>query len=114
MRAALTLSLLLLPPLLAGPAAAQSSNSSSNCSDGWCTRVESWRPDDRRGGPGWTRVERWVERPGGWPGGWHVPHPPAAWGWGSGWGWAPPRGWHRGDDDDRPRRWRRGRDDDDD
>ncbi|MCU0886673.1 MAG: hypothetical protein MUC64_01425 [Rubritepida sp.] len=106
MRAALTLSLLLLPPLLAGPAAAQSSNSSSNCSDGWCTRVESWRPDDRRGGPGWTRVERWVERPGGW----HVPHPPAAWGW----GWAPPRGWHRGDDDDRPRRSRRGRDDDDD
>jgi hypothetical protein len=103
MRAMLPVLLLLLPV----GAAAQSSNSSSNCSDGWCSRVESWRPDDRRGGPGWTRVERWVERPGTW----HAP--PLPWGPPAAWGWAPPRGWW-GSDDDRPRRGRRGRDDDDD
>jgi hypothetical protein len=47
------------------PAAAgsQSSNSSSNCSDGRCTRVESY--DTERGGfrGGWTRIDRWDERP---------------------------------------------------
>lgn len=97
MRAAILTLILLLP----GLAAAQSSNSSSNCSDGVCTRIESWRPDGGRG-PGWTRAERWREDDRGWQGAW----PPSAW------GWAPPRGWH-GRDDDRPRRRGHGRDEDD-
>lgn len=102
MRAALVLVFLLLP-ITAG---AQSSNSSVNCSNGVCTRVESFRLEDGRR---WTRTERWLEdgprrRERGWDRhGW-----PAH-------GWAPhgwtPRGWQ----EDRPRRHsRRDRDDDDD
>jgi hypothetical protein len=50
-------------PALAG---SQSSNSSSNCSDGRCSRVESYVVEDRNGRAGWTRVERWVEGAPGW------------------------------------------------
>jgi hypothetical protein len=42
-------------------AESQSSNSSSNCSDGRCSRVESFRVEDDTGRRGFTRVERWVE-----------------------------------------------------
>ncbi|NKC32623.1 hypothetical protein [Falsiroseomonas selenitidurans] len=42
-------------------AESQSSNTSSNCSDGRCTRVESLLVEDERGRRGWTRVERWRE-----------------------------------------------------
>jgi hypothetical protein len=46
-------------------AESQSSNSSSNCSDGRCTRVETRLFEDDRGGVrGWRRVETWDERPG--------------------------------------------------
>jgi len=89
-------SLLLLPVA----AAAQSHNSSSNCSDGVCTRHESYRPE---GAPPWAtqhRFERWEEgrlrRPrGGWEDrhGWRPPH--SVWAW-------------------EQRRPRRARDDDDD
>ncbi|MGO1074677.1 hypothetical protein [Inquilinus sp. CA228] len=49
----------------AGPALAdsQSSNSSSNCSNGRCTRVETYDVEDRHGSYGWTRVETWDEQP---------------------------------------------------
>lgn len=92
--AATALALLLLP----ATAGAQSSDSSVNCSNGVCTRVESWRPDDGRG-RGWTTIERWREdRPRHAQRHWAPPY------------WTPP-GWH----DDRPhRRPRRDRDEDDD
>ena len=46
-------------------AASQSSNSSSNCSNGRCTRVDTLRIEDDRGrARGWKRVERWDERRG--------------------------------------------------
>jgi hypothetical protein len=58
-----------LPPALAG---SQSSNSSSNCSDGRCSRVESYREEGRGERWGITRIERWHEAPrassrGWWP-----------------------------------------------
>jgi hypothetical protein len=91
-RAAVTgLFALWLAPLPA-LAESQSSNSSSNCSNGRCSRVESYVIEDRSGREGWMRVERWRE----------------------GQGWTGPRA---GRDDDRraPRNQpRRGRDDDDD
>lgn len=50
--------------LLAGPALAdsQSSNSSSNCSNGVCTRLESLVIEDRRGVRGWVRQDAWQDR----------------------------------------------------
>jgi hypothetical protein len=83
----------------ASPAAAgsQSSNSSTNCSNGHCTRVESLVIEDRWGRRGYVRRNQWHEhgrrherRHGGeiWLG---VP------------GWyrlAPPRRWRDDDDDD--------------
>jgi hypothetical protein len=42
-------------------AESQSSNSSSNCSDGRCSRVERYVVEDERGRAGFTRVERWIE-----------------------------------------------------
>ena len=47
-------------PVLAG---SQSSNSSSNCSNGRCSRVDTLVIEDGRGRTrGWQRVERWHER----------------------------------------------------
>jgi hypothetical protein len=45
-------------PALAG---SQSSNSSSNCSDGRCTQVESFVADDEHGRRGLVRIEQWRE-----------------------------------------------------
>lgn len=82
-------------PALAG---SQSSNSSSNCSDGHCTRVESFVTEDRRGRAGWTRVEQWHERAPAW-----------RYDQGQAWRhdyrlyvpwWHAPRRWQRDDDDD--------------
>lgn len=50
-----------LAPISAG-AESQSSNSSSNCSNGRCTRVESLVIEDDRGRRGWVRHEAWRER----------------------------------------------------
>ena len=44
-------------------AGSQSSNSSSNCSNGRCTRVDTYSEQDKRGSWGWTRHESWYERP---------------------------------------------------
>ena len=61
-RAAVTgLFALWLAPLSAG-AGSQSSNSSSNCSNGRCTRVETVVIEDRHGRRGWVREEAWRER----------------------------------------------------
>jgi hypothetical protein len=44
-------------------AGSQSSNSSSNCSNGRCSRVDTLVIEDGRGRTrGWQRVERWNER----------------------------------------------------
>jgi hypothetical protein len=60
-RAAVTgLFALWLAPL-AAMAESQSSNSSSNCSNGRCTRVESYTVEDRHGRRGWVTEERWRE-----------------------------------------------------
>lgn len=60
-RAAVTgLFALWLAPL-AAMAESQSSNSSSNCSNGRCTRVESYSAEDRHGRRGWVAEERWRE-----------------------------------------------------
>ena len=82
-------------PALAG---SQSSNSSSDCSNGHCTRVDSYVVEDRHGRRGWSRVEQWREGHGRrWRheprDGWHgfrgdLP-----------WGYAPPRRFKRDDDD---------------
>jgi hypothetical protein len=49
-------------PIMAG---SQSSNSSSNCSNGRCSRVETLVIKDRRGRVhGWQRFEVWEERRG--------------------------------------------------
>jgi len=90
-RAAVTgLFALWLAPL-AAEAGSQSSDSSSNCSNGRCTVIERFRVDDDRGSRGWVRTESWRERGA---------RPPAHWGW----GWGPPEyrrpPRHRGDDDD--------------
>lgn len=45
-------------PVLAG---SESSNSSSDCSNGRCTRVDSLVIEDRHGRRGWVREERWRE-----------------------------------------------------
>ena len=50
-------------PAMAG---SQSSNSSSNCSNGRCSRVDTLVIEDGRGRiRGWQRIERWEERRGG-------------------------------------------------
>jgi hypothetical protein len=82
------------PPALAE---SQSSDSSSNCSNGRCSRVERMVVEDRYGRRGWVREERWREgeRPGPRHGGWH--------GWGQPQrmpGWPPPRRAPGDDDDD--------------
>ncbi|MBU8537084.1 hypothetical protein [Falsiroseomonas tokyonensis] len=46
---------------LGAMAESQSSNSSSNCSNGRCSRVETLVVEDERGRSGWTRMERWRE-----------------------------------------------------
>lgn len=43
----------------------QSSNSSSNCSNGRCTNVETYSEQSGRHRWGYTRVERWRESPSG-------------------------------------------------
>jgi hypothetical protein len=51
---------LAVSPVMAG---SQSSNSSSNCSNGRCSRVDTLVIEDGRGrSRGWQRVERWHER----------------------------------------------------
>jgi hypothetical protein len=51
---------LTVSPVMAG---SQSSNSSSNCSNGRCSRVDTLVIEDGRGRTrGWQRVERWNER----------------------------------------------------
>ena len=53
---------LAVSPAMAG---SQSSNSSSNCSNGRCSRVDTMVIEDDRGRTrGWQRVERWDERRG--------------------------------------------------
>lgn len=95
-RAALTGLLALWLSPLPTEASSQSSNSSSNCSNGICTRLETFtrENDDRR--RGWSARETWREgqRPGA----------------------RRDRDDDDDDDDDRPRRRRdrRDRDDDDD
>lgn len=39
----------------------QSSNSSSNCSNGHCTRFDTYTTDSPRGRQGWTRQLYWQE-----------------------------------------------------
>lgn len=93
-RPALLLAGLLALSPLAALADSQSSNSSTSCSNGRCTRVESLVIQDRWGERGWVREERWRERERrpmrerAWRG-WH-PYPP----------YAAPRRDRRGDDDD--------------
>jgi hypothetical protein len=53
---------LTVSPVMAG---SQSSNSSSNCSNGRCSRVDTLVIEDGRGRiRSWKRVERWKERRG--------------------------------------------------
>lgn len=75
---------------LSALAESQSSNSSSNCSNGRCTRVDSYTVEDRYGRRGWVREDRWREDRGA----------RESWGW----GWVAPE----------RRQPRRVRDDDDD
>lgn len=49
---------------LSAVAESQSSNSSSDCSNGRCTRIESLVIEDRDGRRGWIRQERWREGAG--------------------------------------------------
>jgi hypothetical protein len=85
-----------LAATLAPPAAlaeSQSSDSSSNCSNGRCTRVDRMVIEDRYGRRGWVREQGWREGDGRGPYRWGYPVP------------------------QRPPEWRlprRGRDDDDD
>ena len=47
-------------PVMAG---SQSSNSSSNCSNGRCSRIDTLVVEDGRGrSRGWQRIEAWEER----------------------------------------------------
>jgi hypothetical protein len=62
-RSALLAALFAAAPMLPASAGSQSSNSSSNCSDGRCTRVETYAEDRGSDRWGWRRVERWRERP---------------------------------------------------
>ena len=51
---------LAISPVMAG---SQSSNSSSNCSNGRCSRVDTLVVEDGRGrSRGWQRIETWEER----------------------------------------------------
>lgn len=62
-----------LAATLAPPAAlaeSQSSDSSSNCSNGRCTRVDRMVVEDRHGRRGWVREQSWRERDGRAPYGW--------------------------------------------
>ena len=53
---------LAISPVMAG---SQSSNSSSNCSNGRCSRVDTLVVEDGRGrSRGWQRIEAWEERRG--------------------------------------------------
>jgi len=53
---------LAVSPVMAG---SQSSNSSSNCSNGRCSRVDTLVIEDGRGrSRGWQRIEAWEERRG--------------------------------------------------
>lgn len=91
--------LVLLAAVAAAPlpalADSQSSNSSSNCSNGRCSRIESHVVQDRWGQRGWVREERWRERDDrrrperDWRGGYGYPYH-----------WAPPRRGRDRDDDD--------------
>jgi hypothetical protein len=93
--------LLLLGSLVLAPTAAladsQSANSSSNCSNGRCSRVDSVVIQDRWGHWGWVREQSWRERgerrdrqDRDWRGGWYgwQPH-----------GYAPRHGRGRDDKD---------------
>ncbi|CAH0192023.1 hypothetical protein [Roseomonas sp. CECT 9278] len=66
----------------------QSSDSSSNCSNGRCTRVDRMMIDDRYGRRGWVREQSWREHEGQTPRWRHGPRLPD---------WRIPR---RGRDDD--------------
>jgi hypothetical protein len=59
MRRLAMLSLLLLPVA----ATAQSHNSSTNCSNGRCRRIESWSPNGAPPWMQWQRIEQWREGP---------------------------------------------------
>jgi hypothetical protein len=59
MRRLAMLSLLLLP--LA--ATAQSHNTSTNCSNGRCTRIKTWSPNGAPPWMPWQRVGQWREGP---------------------------------------------------
>jgi hypothetical protein len=69
------------------PAAAesQSSDSSSNCSNGRCSRVDRLVIEDRHGRRGWVQEQRWREsdrpgpRHGGWGYGWGLPQRLPGW-----------------------------------
>ena len=53
---------LAVSPVMAGN---QSSNSSSNCSNGRCSRIDTLVIEDGRGrSRGWQRIEAWEERRG--------------------------------------------------
>jgi hypothetical protein len=91
--------LVLLAAMVASPLPAlgesQSSNSSSNCSNGRCSRVDSLVIEDRWGQRGWVREERWRERG-------ERRRPERDWrgGHGAPYYWAPPRRGRDRDDDD--------------
>jgi hypothetical protein len=61
-RAAAWLAALVLLGATPAAAGSQSSNSSSNCSNGRCTRVERYETERGRFRQGWTRIDRWDER----------------------------------------------------
>lgn len=86
--------------LVPAPALAesQSSDSSSNCSNGRCTRVDRMVVEDRYGRRGWVQEQSWRERDRQGP-------RQGGWGYGSGLpprlpGWAAPRRDRDDDDDD--------------
>jgi hypothetical protein len=96
MRAALLILATLAVAPIPALADSQSSNSSSNCSNGRCSRVESYSVEDRWGQRGWVREERWRERG-------ERRRPEREWrgGYGQPYYWAPPRrGRDRDGDDD--------------
>ncbi|BDG70087.1 hypothetical protein [Roseomonas fluvialis] len=68
----LTILVGLAASLVPAPAMAdsQSSDSSSNCSNGRCTRVDRMVIEDRHGRRGWVREQTWRERDGRGPRGW--------------------------------------------
>lgn len=96
----LALALVLAAPLSA-VAESQSSNSSSNCSNGRCSRVETYVEEGRGYRWGERREERWRERSG-----------PPSWAREGFYRPIPPWAWEGGAGDNGPR-WRRRRGDDD-